>query len=284
VGDSYYRWKDGISTPVTLPFTIPFSEGGINDNGAITGNYSLTTGGGAGGFILNSGLTLFVFPGALRTDAHGINDSDSVVGFYLGPSGDTQGYIRSSRGIFSTIDVPNSSVTEADGINNTGDIVGFYQGPAIQLDHGFLLRDGVFTDILYPLTIYTRAHGINDLGDIVGEYSDSQSRLHGFVLSGGVYSTVDFPGAVYTVALGINDSGSIVGLYSPGNGIEAFIASPVPEPSTLLLLAGCSIGLEMARRRKSVLSRRQQATIQELRLVLDHSEKTVSLASYIPAN
>lgn len=249
--DLYFFWKDGVFTPVMAPLVFGCCEGGINDNGAITGNYLSTTQAGGGGFILNSGLTLFQVPGSSRTDALGINDSESVVGWSIGPSGQ-HGYIRSSTGVFSAIDVPNSSVTEAHGINNTGDIVGFYQGPAIQLDHGFLLRNGIFTDILFPLTIDTEANGINDLGDVVGEYADSQSGIHGFLLSGGVYSTIDFPGAAYTVALGINDSGSIVGLYgAQAGGINGFIASPVPEPGTLPPLAGCLIVLAVALRRKS---------------------------------
>jgi len=251
---SLYVWNDGVFTVVPLPFEVNFPSGGINDSGAITSNMSTQSGGA--GFILNSGLTVFQVPGSLRTDALGINDSESVVGWSMGPSR-TQGYFRSSTGIFSTIDVPNSTFTEADGINNTGDIVGVYGDLAAGHSHGFLLRHGVFSDVLYPQTLTTEAYGINDLGDIVGDYADAQSGIHGFVLSGGVYSTLDFPGAPYTVAVGINDSRSIVGLYGgPGGGILGFIASPVPEPSILSLLAGGLIGLAVALRRKSVRVRR----------------------------
>src|SRR5262249_28290608 len=94
-------------------------------NGTIRGNYLSTTQSGGGGFILNSVFTLFQVPGSFRTDALGINNTQSVVGWYLGPSG-TQGYIRSSTGTFSTINVLSSLFTEAGGINNSGDIVGWY--------------------------------------------------------------------------------------------------------------------------------------------------------------
>jgi hypothetical protein len=248
--DLYFTWKNGVFTPVPLPLVSGCCEGGINDNGAITGNYSSTTQAGGGGFILNSALTTFQVPGSRRTDALGINDSESVVGWFLGPSG-TQGYIRSSAGEFSTINVQDSLFTEAAGINNTGDIVGQYADSSAGHSHGFLLQQGAFSDVQYPGTVDTEANGINDLGDIVGEYTDNRSGIHGFVLSDGVYSTLDFPGAAYTDALGINVNGSIVGLYGTNPGINGFIASPVapvPEPVTLPLLAGCLLALTMARR------------------------------------
>src|SRR4030095_8154 len=77
--DLYYFWKDGVFTPVTAPFMFGCCEGGINNNGAITGNYLSTTQSGGGGFILNSGITQFQVPGSSRTDALDINDSESVV-------------------------------------------------------------------------------------------------------------------------------------------------------------------------------------------------------------
>ncbi|MFL6546729.1 MAG: hypothetical protein ACJ8LM_16325 [Candidatus Udaeobacter sp.] len=248
-GYLYYLWKDGASTPVPLPFTTPFPEGGINDNGAITGNAATQL--GISGFILDFfGLTLFQVPAGSRTDANGINNSDSVVGRDGG-----SGYIRSSTGVVSLIDVANSFFTEANGINNAGDIVGAYGDLASGNRHGFLLRQGVFSDVLYPESLFTEASGINDLGDIVGDYTDSQSGVHGFVLSNSTYSTLDFPGANFTVALGINDSGSIVGLYWTGVSAIGFIASPVapvPEPSALPLKAACLTGLAIAFRRKSM--------------------------------
>ena len=104
---SLYVWNDGVFTVVPLPFEVNFPSGGINDSGAITSNMSTQSGGA--GFILNSGLTVFQVPGSLRTDALGINDSESVVGWSMVPSR-SQGYFRSSTGIFSTIDVPNSTI------------------------------------------------------------------------------------------------------------------------------------------------------------------------------
>ena len=66
----------------------------------------------------------------------------------------------------------------------------------------------------------------------MGSYTDSNGAVHGFLYSGGVYTTLDFPTAAVTFDRGINDSASIVGGYNYGNG---FLASSVPEPSTLTL-------------------------------------------------
>ena len=86
-----------------------------------------------------------------------------------------------------------------------------------------------------------------DAGQIVGRYAVGTS-LHGFLYDGGGYTTVDAPGSAgFNDAHGINLAGQIVGIYSDANGrFHGFLATPVPEPSTLLLagigtfsLVGC---------------------------------------------
>jgi probable HAF family extracellular repeat protein len=86
-----------------------------------------------------------------------------------------------SRGIFSTIDVPEATFTEAFKINSRGDIVGTYDS-ADARRHGFLFSRGSFTTIDVPGATLTAAFGINPRGDIVGRYiSDGVS--HGYLLS-----------------------------------------------------------------------------------------------------
>jgi hypothetical protein len=73
----------------------------------------------------------------------------------------------------------------------------------------------------------------------VGYYYDGHAT-HGFLLdANGSFTTLDFPGAspTRTLRFAINDAGEIVGYYWHVNGMNhAFIATPVPEPSSIALL------------------------------------------------
>ena len=80
-------------------------------------------------------FTTIDFPGALATDALGINASGQVVGRYY--DGFTQHGFLLDKGTFITIDPPGSTFTEAIGINAAGLIVGDYVD-ASGTQHGFL--------------------------------------------------------------------------------------------------------------------------------------------------
>ena len=83
---------------------------------------------------------------------------------------------------------------------------------------------------------------INDADDVVGSYFDT--KTHGFVLSGGVLTTLDIPGSDFVRALGINDAGDIVGFYRDAADVaHGFLATPVPEPATVMLLAIGTLGI-----------------------------------------
>jgi probable HAF family extracellular repeat protein len=98
---------------------------------------------------------------------------------------------------------------------------------------GFLLRGGAYTAISFPDSVATYATGINQLGQIVGSYLDTAGNDHGFLYSDGRYTAFDVPGSPWTQAYGINAQGEIVGTYSGG----AYLATLVPEPASLILLA-----------------------------------------------
>jgi hypothetical protein len=123
-------------------------------------------------------------PGAVHTEARGINARETIVGEYVDGEGLIHGF-RLSGGAFSSIDVPEGSAMGGTrAINARGDVVGHYTDED-DLQRGFLLRDGQFHSIPYPVL------GVNNAGDLVGNgLADDGETLFGWVLRDGVFETV----------------------------------------------------------------------------------------------
>jgi probable HAF family extracellular repeat protein len=187
------------------------------------------TGGGIPRTALSAGtsftFTRFDVPGALATEALGINDSGEIVGDYVDNSDNSHGFLDVG-GVFTTIDfpgIPPGNFTKAFGINDSGVIVGTYStGSGLA---GFLDIGGAFTRIDFPDALSTEAFGINNNGDIVGDYIlrgcgfvDCHGRsdfTHGFLAVGGEFSTFDHPLAFETQPFGINVNMEVVGNWRP---------------------------------------------------------------------
>src|SRR2546428_13916431 len=82
-------------------------------------------------------FTTIDFPGAILTNAFGINSPGNIVGLYIDTTAREHGYLLAA-GNFSTNDVPGALRTEAHGLNNSGHIVGVYNDTAGR-HHGFRL-------------------------------------------------------------------------------------------------------------------------------------------------
>jgi probable HAF family extracellular repeat protein len=270
--------------------TYTETANGINAFGQIVGTY-FNSGSGEHGFLYSGGnyLTIDV-PGSGNsyTHANGINDSVQIVGHYSG-SGKVYGFLYDG-GSYTTLNVPGSIQTIASGINNAGQVVGLYADSSNR-NHGYLYSGGAYTTLNVPGSIDTEARGINNSGQIVGYYEDAVHRLHGFLYANGHYNTLDAPGGNRTFGLGLNDDDDVVGyftnassfdgfLYRDGRyttdwpdspfdvvlagginnsgqivgsyGNHGFLATPIPEPATLTLLAIGIAGLAFYgwRRRK----------------------------------
>src|SRR5262249_40640364 len=121
-----------------------------------------------------------------------------------------------SRGTFTTIDFPGTTITQLLGINSRGDIVGrscpFL--PCGRGAHGFLLSRHEFTTIHVAGALdETHAWKINHRGQIVGGYAGADGKNHVFLLRKGEFTTIDFSVTISLDDGGISPGGDIVGFY-----------------------------------------------------------------------
>ena len=93
---------------------------------------------------MSSPCTTLDVPGAILTQANGINDSGQIVGYYYDAASYQHGFLL-DQGSYTTLDVPGSYGTYAHGINAAGQIVGYYWDHTGQ--HGFLLDNGSYTTL-----------------------------------------------------------------------------------------------------------------------------------------
>ncbi len=183
---------------------------GINDRVNIVGQFITST--ATPGFIMVHGGTAFLTinapSGPNIVNAQGVNNADTVVGFYVGTDGQDHGFVARksavAQGTLAAIADPTI--------------------PAVSGEPGATF---VFSQIL----------GINDFGIAVGYYGDSTGSQHGFIYNThtGKYTFLDDPNAALnngvevTQITGINNSDEITGFYSDANGVfHGFVATVHP--------------------------------------------------------
>lgn len=211
------------SLPTVNGTTTSQTAFGINNSGAVVGQYTDNATGIAPGYLLSSGTytTLNAVPTAIATNAQGVNNSGLVTGFYSTDGTHQHGFFYNSTTLFSLAADPNVTnlvLTKFLGLNDNGLAVGYYQ-----------LLDGSQHGFLYNIATKT-------------------------------YTFLDDPNAAtsglsITEITGVNDSGEIAGFYvDAATGLErGFVATAaVPEPTTwaMMLLGFAGVGF-MAYRRKS---------------------------------
>jgi hypothetical protein len=119
-----------------------------------------------------------LLPANQNSQATGINNAGSAVGFYL-PTTDTSVGFLDQNGVINTLDPFGSTFTQALGINQAGEIVGFYvDGNGVQ--HGYTDINGVFSPFDPAGSVNTTINGVNNLGQLVG-FATIDDNVVGFV-------------------------------------------------------------------------------------------------------
>ena len=189
---SGFAQTGGTFTPVNAPGTAFNQLLGINKSGTVAAGYSSTdpTGATLQKAFTVSGGPLFsspsftdinaLLPVNFNSQATGVNDAGTVVGFY---DYDGLGHFSSFEdmaGMVTSFQPFGALSSQALGVNNLGDIVGDYiDGGGVM--HGYLDVGGVFTSFDPSGSAGTTANGINDLGQIVGFYVDANDNTIGFL-------------------------------------------------------------------------------------------------------
>ena len=203
--------------------------------------------------------------GGDRSQAEDINNAGKVVGWsdvavyshaFIWED-DAGGGTMTDLGTFG-----KSSV--AEGINNLDHVVG-YSSPSSGAPKGFFAEEVGGSWMMKDLGTLGRdsyASGINSSGQVVGNSTLLSWENHAFVAEnvGGSWMMTDLNdrlplGSVWdylSSAQAINDDGWIVGTGYIDNKSHGFLMeyTPIPEPTTLLLLGSGLLGLGLARRRK----------------------------------
>jgi probable HAF family extracellular repeat protein len=150
--------------------------------------------------------------------------------------------------------LPGGTYSIGYHLNNLGQVVGTADAH-VSAQRAFLYTPGVgMKDIGTLGGLASQAFGINDLGQVVGVSTlQGDNVAHTFLYQGGQMTDLNSlisvgSGWDLTQGLAINNDGVIVGDgIGPGSAYpHAFVARPVPEPSSLTLLciggaflAGC---------------------------------------------
>jgi len=230
-----FLYSNGTVQDLVFPGASPEPIGlgglGINNKGDVAGA-AIDADGRAVGFVYSAGvmhgLGVGNYPNA-------INDQGQMAGEF------TDGYFYSNGISWNPGTLPGATRYFGAAINEKGDVAGYATVPDGDQYFGaeaFAYINGIMHD-LGP----GYAYGINESGQVVGE-----SRGGAFLYSGGsMYLLADlvpirqFLSLYYGAA--INDVGQITGLGDPGGSVQAFLLTPIPEPSSLVIAALGLIGL-----------------------------------------
>jgi probable HAF family extracellular repeat protein len=206
-----------------IGFNVPGSQStsmtGINNSGAIAGNYTDASGVSHCGLLVGHTLTNIDDPNEVgsSTSCTGINNSNQVVGSYGNLGGFSNGFIYTA-GTFQDIIVPTATAgTVAVGINDLGQVVGFF---ADQVGtHGFFYNGSAYQQLdMGGGVLATFGFGINKAGIITIQAFTSGGEFTSALLIGNIYHPLNVPGATSSAIHFINNRNQAVFAWVDSSG------------------------------------------------------------------
>jgi probable HAF family extracellular repeat protein len=244
--DHAFLYSGGVMSDLgTLPGRTDSTATGINNNGQVAGySYTSSNDGAYHAFLWSAtgGMSDLGTLGGTLSLAYGINNSGQVAGYsYTAGNTARHAFLWNASGGMTDLGTLGGTFSEAFGVNNSGHVVGAATtaGDAV---HAFLYSGGVMNDLGTLGGSTSFAIGINDSGWVVGE-ADTADGYAAFLDVGGVMTDLNNltpadSGWELESATAIADNGQIVGYgTNPSGDVDAFLLTPVPEPSALALLA-----------------------------------------------
>jgi len=249
-GHGYHHafvWENGTRTDLVRDGDVYTAAYGANSSG-------LVVGGGGGVYTGNGWLwqegtwTDLGNLGGTDSEALAINDGGDIVGWARNQDNQMHAFLHTGGVMNDLGALPAGSLSVANAVNESAQIVGYstYSGYG---HHAFIWESGTWTDLGTFGGTDCEALGINDSGDVVGSAQTTLGATHAFLWRNGVkidLNSATLPYADWTeltVASAVNNSGQIVGWGTANGQISAFVLTPIPEPSTLLLVALGAVGL-----------------------------------------
>ncbi|MCE5269418.1 MAG: hypothetical protein LLG00_16195 [Planctomycetaceae bacterium] len=181
--------------------------------------------------------------------ANDVNAGGQVVGQRFAANGGVNRAFLFHNGATTDIgDLTNGGGSCAYAINLWGQVVGGSCTGGSGAEHAFLFNRGVITDLGTLGGRWSCAYGINDKSQVVGAaYTADDAVQHAFLYSNGAMTDLNSliaPGWELICATAINNNGLIVGMGVNSSGqADAFLLTPTPEPSALVILGIGAVSL-----------------------------------------
>lgn len=218
-GAQFYGFTAPVPAYTFTSFDCPgtyLSPTAINAIGQVVGTYYNSI--WHGFLYTGSACTTLDYSTNTPTHPNGINVNGVVAGYYSGV-GFSHGFMYSSTGDFSQLDLgvtPAPTFDVINGINDNGQITGSYIDSSNHY-HGFVGTSGSFNSIDISAGSLNGIAGvaINSNEQVAGNYTDTNNIEHAFLYDNGSVTTISIQAATNgTHANAINSSGQIAGYYA----------------------------------------------------------------------